>query len=115
MSKAYIVYQSWGTCDDSSILGIFLDKTKANAYVSDHMIPRNKELEQHEKCKICRCCDKADYHCTHDYDYIFNLENDCINAKIGEDRYGKYCENDISDFYSLSTSTFWASEVEIIE
>lgn len=114
MSQVYLVYESWGICDDESCVGAFLDEAEADKYISEHMIPRNRELEQHEKCKRCRCCDEEDYHYTHKYDEVFRLKNECQNAEIGIDRNGKYCDNDISDYYSMNTNNYWKVPIEII-
>ena len=114
MANVYLVYESWGTCDDSSCIGAFLDESKADTYIKEHMIPRNKELEQHEKCIKCRCCDKESYRYSHEYDEVFVLENSCEHAKIGTDRNGKYCENDIHEYYSMSSNTYWKTTIEII-
>lgn len=114
MSQVYLVYASWGTCDDSSCIGAFLDEQKADEYIREHMIPRNEELIQHEKCKKCRCCDEKDYNYTNDYDEVFKLEKDCSIAKIGMDRNGRYCENDISEYYSMTSSDYWKVPIEII-
>ena len=115
MAKVYLVYESWGTCDDSSCVGAFLDESKADSYIEEHMIPRNNELVQHEKCKKCRCCDEENYRYSHEYDEVFTLENSCDQAKIGTDRNGKYCENDIHEYYSMSSDTYWKVPIEIIE
>ena len=114
MSKVYLVYESWGTCDDSNCIGAFLDENKANEYVNEHMKPREKELEQLKLCDKCRCRDKKDYDYTHDYDETFLLENECPLAKIGVDRNGKYCENEIEEYYNMYTNSYWVVPIEII-
>lgn len=114
MAKVFLVSESWGTCDDSSVVGAFLDECKADEYIAEHMIPRNKELKQHELCKKCRCCDKEDYYCSHKYDEVFILEDVCPIAKIDTDRNGKYCENDISEYHRMNTNSYWKSGYEII-
>lgn len=114
MSKVYLVWESWGTCDDKSCVGAFLNEEKADQYIEEHMIPRNKELEQHEKCKVCRCCNEHDLHYSHKYNEVFRLENECPVAKIGTDRNGKYCENDISDYYSMESNSYWKTSYKII-
>lgn len=114
MNKVYLVYESWGICDDESCVGAFLDEKKADKYIEEHMIPRNKELEQLKMCDKCRCRDKEDYHRTNEYDEIFLLENECPFAKIGVDRNGKYCENEIEEYYRMKTNEYWKVEIDII-
>lgn len=114
MNQVYLVYESWGTCDDSSCVGAFLDESKADEYINEHMIPRKKELEQHEKCKECRGRDEIDFFCDHEYDEVFRLESECPVAKVETDRNGKYCENDISDYYSMNTNSYWKVPIELI-
>ena len=35
MSKAYIVYQSWNTCDDYSTIAVFLNEKKCDDFIAD--------------------------------------------------------------------------------
>ncbi len=114
MSKVYLVYESWGTCDDSSCVGAFLNEGKADAYIEEHMIPRNNELKQLERCGKCRCRDKDNYNYSHEYDEVFLLENECALAQIGTDRHGKYCENEIEEYYRMNTNSYWKVPIEII-
>lgn len=109
MSKAYIVYKSWQSCDDYSAVGVFLDEAKADEYVKENMIPREKEENQIEKCIKC-----TRHRTTHNDDTkYFDFETSCEFSKINTDRNGKYCENE-KDYYSQSTNMYWKEEVEII-
>jgi hypothetical protein len=104
MKKAYIVYRSWGICDDSSIVGIFLDEKKADEYVEEHGKERKEEEKLYKKCYECRTDEE-----------IFNSKDTCDKAVIKTDRHGLYCENDMSDFYSsVSSNSYWKVEVDII-
>lgn len=110
MEKAFLVYGSWGMCDDSGIVGLFTDESKADNYIEEHMVERNKDIKQHEKCQRCRRVEK-DYEDDEEY---FDLENECEEAKIGIDRNGKYCEHDMSEYYSITSNSYWKEEVEIL-
>jgi len=107
IGKAYVIYESWGTCDDSSVIGVFLDENKANEYIKERNKDREKETEYYGKCSKCRKT-------TEDKE-IFKYENSCKNAVIKEDRHGLYCENDMSDFYSMSSNSYWKVETNILE
>ena len=112
MSKVYLVYQSWGTCDDSSIVGAFLDEKQADDYIFEHRKPRVEDEKQHEKCRKCRRCDTKKYGDDNEY---FDLRNKCDKAKIGKDRNGKYCENDLSEYYYINSDDYWKNEVELLD
>ena len=112
MPKVYLVYQSWGSCDDSNIVCAFLDEKQADNYVSEHREQRAEDEKQHEKCKKCRRCDTTKYGDDNEY---FDLRNKCNKAKIGKDRNGKYCENDLSSYYSITSDDYWKNEVELLD
>jgi hypothetical protein len=104
MEKAYLVYGSWGICDDSSVVGVFLDEIKADAYVEEHGRQRKEEEQVYEKCHKCRR-DRE----------IFEFKNTCDKAEIKTDRHGLYCENDMSDWYNcVGSNSYWKEEVDII-
>lgn len=92
MSKAYIVYESWNICDDASPIKVFLDKDKCEKFVNEKNIDWNKDLEKIERCRTCR---QFDRYC--ESDNVFDLKDLCLDASIEEDRYGLYCENDMSE------------------
>ena len=112
MSKVYLVYKSWGSCNDSSIVGAFLDEKQADNYVSEHRKQRAEDEEQHEKCRKCRRCDTKRYGDNNEY---FDLRNKCDKAKIEKDRNGKYCKNDLSDYYHIDSDDYWKNEVELLD
>lgn len=112
MSKVYLVSESWGTCDDSSYVGAFLDEKQANDYITEHRKPREADEKQHERCRKCRRCDSKNYGDRNEY---FDLRNQCDKAIIKKDRNGKYCENDLSEYYSISSNDYWKTEVELLD
>jgi hypothetical protein len=106
MEKAYLVYKSWGICDDSSVVGVFLDEKIADEYVEEHGKNRIIEMKRYEKCYECKEKDNEMFK--------FKLKDLCENAVIKEDRHGLYCENDMSDFYSISSDDYWKVETDIL-
>lgn len=105
-NKCYLVYESWCTCDDSSVIGVFLDKDKAEEYIRVKNIDRKKEEVKHEKCALC-----VEYT---EGETCFKLKDICEEAKILKDRHGDYCENDMSDYYqAISTNSYWIVESEL--
>lgn len=112
MSKVYLVYEYRGICDDSNIVGAFLDEKQADDYIFEHRKPRVEEEKQHEKCRKCRRCDTKKHGDDNEY---FDLRNKCDNAKIGKDRNGKYCENDLSEYYHINSYDYLKSEVELLD
>lgn len=111
MAKVYIISESWGSCDDSSIVGAFMDEEKADQYVEEQNIPRVLEVKQEQICNKCRRL--GGYHGNQD-GACFDLKDTCEKAVIKEDRNGLYCENDTSGYHSSSTNSYWKTEVEII-
>jgi len=105
MEKAYLVYESWGICDDSSVVGVFLNENKADEYVKEHRKDRKDEMERYEKCNKCK----------EEGGEIFILKKSCENAVIKEDRHGLYCENDMSDYYrGVDSNDYWKVETNIL-
>ena len=110
--KAYIVGHSWGICDDDITVGVFLNKDIAEAYIKKKNIPRDEAMKQMKMCKKCRKCNYYD----NPKDNVFSLANKCSKAKISVDRHGKYCENDVNDYYEAANGTdhWWCSEVDLM-
>lgn len=111
MSKAYLVYKSYGY-DDSIIVGAFLDEKQADKYVFEHRKQRAEEEKQYKKCRKCRRCDNKKYDDNNEY---FDLRNKCDKAEIRKDRNGKYCKNDSSDYYDLKADDYWKNEVNLLD
>jgi len=110
MKKAYLVYESWGICDDSSVIGVFLDENNADEYVKEHNKEREEEIKLYEKCS--KCIERR----TNENEETFRLKDSCENAVIKEDRHGLYCENDMSDFYKgANSNAYWKVEKDILE
>lgn len=112
MAKVYIVSESWGTCDDSSYVGAFLDEKQADNYIAEHRKPREEDEKQHKRCRKCRRCDSNNYEDRNNY---FDLRNQCDKAVIKKDRNGKYCENDLSEYYQISSNDYWKEEIELLD
>ena len=110
MAKAYEVCVSWGTCDDSSVVGIFLDEERADAYIAEHRHARELDEKQHEKCSQC----KGRNYANEEDGSIFRFKNTCDKAKIKEDRHGLYCEHDLSEYYSITSNDYWKNEYDIL-
>lgn len=111
MAKAYLVYTSWGRCDDSSVVGVFLDESKADEYIKEKNKAYEEEMKNNEKCSKCRC---ENYE--HEDENIFLYRSSCEKAEIKEDRYGEYCENDDSEYYqSVTSDEYWKKETDILE
>ena len=111
MNKAYLVYGSWGICDDSSIVGIFLDENKADEYIKEHNKAREEENKRYEKCSKCR----GENYANEEDGAIFRFKNSCGKAIIKEDRHGLYCENDDSEYYeTVHSNSYWKVETDIL-
>lgn len=69
-------------------------------------------MKQMKMCKKCRKCNDYD----NPKDNVFSLANKCSKAKISIDRHGKYCENDVNDYYEAANGTdhWWCSEVDLM-
>lgn len=117
MGKAYLVGRSPGSsfCFDGDItIGIFLDKGKAEKYVEENNIPYEKAEKQQKMCRRCRDCDDCD---DTPKGYTFSLVDECQLAKIGVDRHGKYCENDMHSEYSERSGIdyYFMSELDLLD
>ena len=95
-----------GICDDESVIGVFLDEKKADEYVKEHNKDREEEMKLYERCN--KCIEGTNKK-------TFNLKDSCENAIIKEDRYGLYCENDMSDYYrGANSNSYWKVEKDIL-
>lgn len=112
MSKAYIVYQSWNTCDDYSTIAVFLDEKKCDDFIADKNKDWYEDDKKESECKRCRGYDEDCY--SYPDEDIFNLKDVCDRADIGTDRYGIYCGNDMSNG-NRSSDYYWKREVVLIE
>ena len=79
--KAYIVYQSWSTCDDSSPIAVFLDEKKCDEFINEKNKDWNEDNRKQDECTKCRGCDKNNY--GDPEENIFRLKDICGRAIIG--------------------------------
>lgn len=111
MSKVFLVYKTWGICDDSSVVGVFLNERKADEYIEVNNKAREEENKRHEKCSRCR----GENYTNEEDSSVFRFENTCDKAVIKEDRHGLYCENDDSDYYeTVHSNSYWKVETDIL-
>ena len=103
MSKAYIVYQSWNTCDDSSPIAVFLNEKKCDEFITEKNKDWYEDDRRMEECKTCRGC-KNDWDDVEDG--VFLLKETCNRANIEIDRYGMYCGNDMHEYHERSSLFF---------
>lgn len=110
--KAYIVYESWNTCDDSSPIAVFLDEKKCDEFIKD----KNKDWEEddrrQEECEKCRGCDEDSFGIASDDTFL--LKDKCGRASIGTDRYGMYCDNDSHEYHSRSSNYYSKYVVDLV-
>lgn len=111
MRKAYIVYQSWNTCDDSSPIAVFLDEKKCDEFIAEKNKDWYEDDRREEECKKCRGC-KHDWEDAEDG--VFLLKETCGRADIGTDRYGMYCENDMHEYHRRSSDYYSKYEVDLM-
>lgn len=112
MSKAYIVYESWNTCDDSSPIAVFLDEKKCDEFIAEKNKDWYEDDRRMEECSKCRGCDRNPF--DEPEEYTFDLQNSCGRAKIDRDRYGMYCENDAHEYYKRSSNYYSKYEVDLM-
>ena len=113
MSKAYIVYQSWNTCDDSSPIAVFLDEKKCDEFIAEKNKDWYEDDRRMEECSRCRRCNINPF--SEPEENVFDLQNLCGRAKIDKDRYGMYCENDCSEYHHRSSDYYSKYEVDLID
>ena len=108
---AYIVYESWNICDDSSPIAVFLNEKKCDDFIKE----KNKDWEdddkKQEECEKCRGCND-DY--GNAKDDVFLLKDTCKRASIGTDRYGMYCDNDQHEYHSRSSNHYSKYVVDLM-
>lgn len=110
--KAYIVYESWQTCDDSSPIAVFLDEKKCDEFIEEKNKDWKEDDRRMEECEKCRGCDgsygsaKAG---------VFLLKDTCGRANIGTDRYGMYCDNDAHEYHSRSSNHYSKWAVDLLD
>lgn len=100
--KAYVVKESWAGCNDYSVIGVFLDKEKCDEFISEKNKDRDNERTLMERCEKCR------------EDSGFLLKDECTMCKISTDRYGEYCENDLSEEHCY-TNDYYCEETNVLE
>ena len=112
MNKAYIVYQSWDTCDDSNPIAVFLDENKCNEFITEKNKAWYEDNKREKQCMECRGC-------KHDLDDaedgVFLLKDTCGRANIGTDRYGVYCENDLHEYKQRSSDYYSKRKVDLMD
>lgn len=111
--RAYIVYESWNTCDDSSPIAIFLDEKKCDDFIREKNKNWKEDDRRQDECTKCRGCDKDEY--GDPKENTFKLKDICGRAKIGTDRYGMYCENDAHEYHHRSSNYYSKYEVDLID
>ena len=110
MSKAYIVFESWSTTDDSSPIAVFLDEKKCDEFIAEKNKSWNEELRQLKECIKCRgCVDEYD----NPDNGVFLLKTTCGRSDIETDRYGLYCRNDLFKYRSCSSNHYSKFEVDL--
>jgi len=96
-NKKVLMVYTYEMCEHIEY-GVFLDIKEGKKFIETMNIPYNKSRELIDECDNCFI---EGY--TEDTD-IFKNKDTCSRAYIKTDRYGKYCENRISDneeiFYS---------------
>jgi len=112
ISKAYIVYQSWNVCNDSSPIAVFLDEKKCDEFIKEKNKDWYEDDRRMEECEKCRAC--------HDNygnvrDGVYLLKDTCGRANIGVDRYGMYCENDVHEYHQRQSDYYSKYEVDLID
>lgn len=107
MKKGYMVYKSYPTWDDSDDVCMFLNIEKGKEYVKKMNEPRNEEIRLLEMCKKCAG--------DNDEEKQYKFKDTCQRCKMGKDRYGVYCENEIESHYQLEHPMYFGREVEIEE
>lgn len=112
-NKAYIVYESWNTCDDSSPIAVFLDEKKCDEFINRKNRAWKEDDRRQDECTKCRGCDKDNY--GDSKENTFRLKDVCGRASIGTDRYGMYCENDAHEYHSRSSNYYSKDEVELFK
>lgn len=108
--KAYILSKSTNTSDGGITVGVYLDKTKCDTDLKRLNFPRLDEELIHKECENCNCNDYRN-----DQHGKLKSRNTCQRADIKTDRNGEYCENDLSDWYSMKTDWYFVEETEILE
>ena len=109
--RAYIVYESWNTCDDSSPIAVFLDEKKCDEYIAEKNKDWKEDDKKQEECEKCRGCND-DY--DNAKDGVFLLKDTCKRASIGTDRYGMYCDNDQHEYHSRSSNYYSKYAVDLM-
>jgi hypothetical protein len=105
--KAYIVGKYDSTSDGITV-GVYLDKEKCEKDIAELNKPHDAETILYEEC--LKCSDH-DYGCNKQ---VFKLRNECKRQAIKTDRNGEYCENDLSDYYSMKTERYYINETELL-
>lgn len=107
--KTYILRKSDNCSDGGTTVGVYLNKFKCDKDLQELNKPRlDEELIYHE-CSDCRsnnCMEISDK---------FKLKDTCKRAVIKSDRNGEYCENDLSDWYSMKTDWYYVEETDVKE
>lgn len=111
-NKAYIVYESWNTCNDSSPIAIFLDEKKCDDFIREKNRDWKEDDRKQDECTKCRGCDKDEY--GDPKENTFKLKDICGRANIGTDRYGMYCENDVHNYHNRSSNYYSKYEVDLL-
>ena len=110
--KAYIVYQSWNTCDDSSPIAVFLNEKKCDAFIKEKNKDWEEDNRRYDECSKCRGCDKSDYGDA--LEDTFLLKDICGRASIGTDRHGMYCKNDAHEYHSRNSDCYSKYAVDLM-
>lgn len=110
--KAYIVYESWNTCDDSDPIAVFLDEKKCDEYIAEKNKDWKEDDRRQDECSKCRCCDKDDYGNVKENTFL--LKDICGRASIGKDRYGMYCDNDSHEYHSRNSNYYSKYAVDLM-
>jgi len=112
-NKAYIVYESWNICNDSSPIAVFLDEKKCDEFISKKNKDWKEDDRKQDECSKCRGCNKNYYN--DPKENTFRLKDVCGRASIGTDRYGMYCENDVHEYHDRSSNYYSKYEVELFK
>ena len=110
--KAYIVYESWNTCDDSDPIAVFLDEKKCDEFIAKKNKDWKEDDRKQDECTKCRGCDKTDYGDVKENTFL--LKDICGRASIGKDRYGMYCDNDVHEYHSRNSNYYSKYAVDVM-
>lgn len=106
MKKAYVVWkEEKNLLFSKENIKVFLKKEEAESYVKISNLDYDTRKARIKVCEICNE-DKN----------LFKLSNDCKNANIIEDRYGKYCENNLNNLFVNPMPTHYGfDEIELCD